>query len=388
MCMPLIPVIVLFFQSRGLSIKHVLLLQAIFSGVLVILEIPSGWISDVMGRRLTMIAGCIAEVSGFVLYPFAYSFMDFVVVETLLAIGISLISGTDSALLYDTLLELGEAEQGIREEGRQLSFGHYSEAIAAVVGGLLAAVSLQLPVWIQAIWMLMILPPAFMLVEPAVQTTNRRTSKPVDMFRTCKRVIAHGSRLRWLMITSSVLGCSTLTFVWIAQPWLMEAGLPLWAFGILWAMFMVIVGISASNAHRVETHFDTKYIIAALGAGVVIAYLAGALWTVLWVIPIFTIFHITRGISNPIFTNTLNIHTSSAERATVLSIRQFGTRLSFVCVGPVVGYIADGWGLQAAMIFCAILFAAALAVSITMWTREGGGQATREAGARNLLRTR
>lgn len=43
----LMPVIVVFFQSRGLSVQEIMMLQAIFSIVIVVCEVPSGYLSDV-----------------------------------------------------------------------------------------------------------------------------------------------------------------------------------------------------------------------------------------------------------------------------------------------------------------------------------------------------
>ncbi|RME62044.1 MAG: MFS transporter, partial [Candidatus Dadabacteria bacterium] len=51
------PVIVLFFKENGLSMKDVFILQALFSVAVVIFEIPSGYFSDVVGRRTTLIVG-------------------------------------------------------------------------------------------------------------------------------------------------------------------------------------------------------------------------------------------------------------------------------------------------------------------------------------------
>ena len=46
-------------------------------------------------------------------------------------------SGSDTALLYDTLIEENEQEAYTKVEGKNYAIGNFSESIAGVVGGLL-----------------------------------------------------------------------------------------------------------------------------------------------------------------------------------------------------------------------------------------------------------
>jgi len=49
------------------------------------------------------------------IYSFGYGFIDFLIAETVWAVGVSLVSGADSAMFYDTLIELGK-EQTYKEK--------------------------------------------------------------------------------------------------------------------------------------------------------------------------------------------------------------------------------------------------------------------------------
>ena len=51
--------------------------------------------------------------------------------------------------MYDTLLEIKEEKQYTKIEGRTYGIGNFSEAIAGLLGGLLATSSLLLPIQIQ-----------------------------------------------------------------------------------------------------------------------------------------------------------------------------------------------------------------------------------------------
>ncbi len=96
------PIIVLFYQENGLSMQDVLLLKGIYSVAVVLLEIPSGYVADIWGRKKSLILGAIFGCAGFVIYSFSYGFSGFLLAELILGIGGSFISGSDSAMLYDT----------------------------------------------------------------------------------------------------------------------------------------------------------------------------------------------------------------------------------------------------------------------------------------------
>ena len=49
------PIIVLFYQENGLSMQDVLTLKGIYSVAVVLLEIPSGYLADVWGRKKSLI---------------------------------------------------------------------------------------------------------------------------------------------------------------------------------------------------------------------------------------------------------------------------------------------------------------------------------------------
>ena len=102
--MLMMPIVVLFFQDNGLSMSDVMLLQALFAISVVIFEVPSGYLADMIGRRQSIFWGCILGTAGFSIYSFSFGFYGFLLAEIVLGIGSSLISGADSALIYESLL--------------------------------------------------------------------------------------------------------------------------------------------------------------------------------------------------------------------------------------------------------------------------------------------
>jgi len=100
---PWLPVFFLFFDDR-VGFDGALTLSAFYYAAVVVLEVPSGYLSDRRGRRVTLLAagGCApVAMAGFI---FADGFVMLASCQVLLAASVAGQSGSDSALLYDSML--------------------------------------------------------------------------------------------------------------------------------------------------------------------------------------------------------------------------------------------------------------------------------------------
>ena len=144
--MVVIPVFVPLVQGYGLSMSEVLQTQALFAMTVALTEVPSGYIADLWGRKRAILLGSLLNGFGFLALVWADSFADFLRYEFILGLGVSLISGADLALLYDSetlLLEQGEgAGAGAsRSLSRLISIEAGASGIAGIVASLLLVYS-------------------------------------------------------------------------------------------------------------------------------------------------------------------------------------------------------------------------------------------------------
>ena len=88
--MALLPmaIITLFWKDQiGLSLTEILLLQAIFSLATLIMEFPSGYLSDRLGYRFALNLACLLGISGWTTYTLASNFTGVLLAELQLAQG-------------------------------------------------------------------------------------------------------------------------------------------------------------------------------------------------------------------------------------------------------------------------------------------------------------
>lgn len=349
------PYIVPFYQDNGLDMHKIMVLQAIYSISIIAMEIPSGYFADVIGRRRTLILGVIMGTIGMGIYSISYGFLGFLIAELVLGFGQSLISGADSALLYDSLLDNQKEKEYIKYEGRMVSVGNVAEAAAGIAGGLLALISLRTNYYVQTGVSLLAVPAAISLMEP-----GKHKRLGVFNFRTILNVVTDSlfinKELRTNILLSAIIGSATLTMAWFAQPYFEFVELPLSLFGIMWTLLNLTVGFAAMLAYRVEKKVGARLTVLLLVTLIPAGYLALGHFSSIWAISVLFFFYVVRGIATPVLKDYIHRLTSSEVRATVLSVRNFIIRICFVLVGPAMGYLTDQTSLQTALTFGGVVF--------------------------------
>ena len=362
------PIVVLFYQDNGMGMHQIFLLKAIYSVAIVIMEIPSGWMADVWGRKKTLILGGILGSAGISIYVFSYGFFAFALAEIILGIGHSFVSGSDSAMLYDSLKAGKKSDQYVKQEGRITSAGNFAEAIAGIAGGFLATITLRTPFYFQFIIAAMAIPAALTLAEPQIHSTKHVHSIKM-LVQNIRATLAENQNLRISILLSAVTGAATLTFAWLVQPFFKAVGLSVGLFGIFWTALNLTVGISSAFAYRVDDFLGQRKsvltIILLLSAGYFLSGLSIALWGMVFLF----LFYLVRGIATPILKNYINQYTESEVRATMLSVRNFVIRISFAVIGPLLGYITDNINLESAFLMAGAIYLVAALIVVWPWIK-------------------
>ena len=139
------PIIVVFWMESGVSLTQIFLIKSIHSFVMVLLEAPTGAIADYIGARLTLMAAAFVYVLSLLIYVLGQGFEAILVAELIAGVGTALVSGTDSAFVYNSLDMEGKAERFTEMMGKTRSVRLASQVGASLLGGFLAGFSTRLP---------------------------------------------------------------------------------------------------------------------------------------------------------------------------------------------------------------------------------------------------
>lgn len=363
------PIIILFYEENDLGLKEIFLLKSVYSIVLVSLDIPTGYLADAWGRRNCLISGCIIACGGFIFYSFSFTFWTFFFAEILLGVGQSLVSGADSALLYDTMLHYKKEDEYLKYEGKVTMVGNFSEAFAGIFGGLLATSSLRLPFYCQIGVAFIGIPAALALKEYNVKT---QITNPVkNILHIIRYSLITNKSLCYDIMFSGIIGAATLTMAWFVQPILMQINMPTGLFGVVWTVLNLTVGIAALYSDALNVRLGENRSYSLILIFIVCGYLAVSVCLNYFSLFLLFLFYIVRGFATPILKGYINRQTFSEMRATVLSIRNFIIRLIFAVMAPFIGWLNDAFSLAFALqITAAIIFIPGFLFLILQWRKD------------------
>ena len=349
------PTIVLFFKDNGLNLKEIMLIQAIYSIAIAVIEIPSGYVADVLGRKNSILIGTFFGFLGMVIYAYAFGFWGFLPAALCLGVGQSFVSGSDTALMYDTLATIHQKENFVKFEGRSIALGNFAEAIAFIIGGFLAEISLRTPFYYQCAIALIGFLTAFFLIEPPV--TKLSNIKPwANINYILRYALKESKPLKWNIIYSSVIGVTTLVMAWFSQPYFEALGLEVKFFGLVGAVLNLAVALTSFYAHRIEEKWNSAKMLTFFLFSLSACYFLLGHILNYWGLVILFVFYLVRGIATPVLRDYINRYTPSEMRATVMSIRSFMIRVMFAICSPFLGYLADVYSIQTSFQLAAFIF--------------------------------
>ncbi|WP_414621757.1 MFS transporter [Calothrix sp. CCY 0018] len=354
-----IPVIILFYENNGLSFEQSLLLKTILSLSIFIFEIPSGYFADIFGRKACLVSGGLVWTLGLLFYCFQTSFSAFAIAEILSGLAMSLISGANTALGFDSLVKMNQEQNYRHVEGRLGAIAGVAEAICGLVGGLVAARNLVYPFYLQTICIFVYFLIALTLVEPNLDQSSTNASQPDnhrEIWEAIRFSLLVNKKVKWLILFSANFGIATFLAVWLSQADMQSRGLEVSSFGFAWAAFHLIMSFASFKATSIENFWGTKKVFLGLVIFLGLSYICLGLINQVWGIIFIALIYFSRGVRSPLVLNCINQNLPSSIRATVLSINSFMFNLGFIAIAPVVGWITETYNLDTALFLLGFVF--------------------------------
>ncbi|WP_337961793.1 MFS transporter [Halobacteriovorax sp. GB3] len=352
----IIPVIIPFYLSLNLSMSQIFILQAIMGFTVAVFEVPSGYLCDLWGRKKTMLLGSSLTAIGFIYLIFATTYELLIIHEIIIGIGLSMISGSDVSLLYDSLIQDEHSRENSSIALSNLQFSSaLSETIASVVGGLLVKISFFTVITTHAFFACFPFFIALTLKEPPYQKMDNKSHKE-NTLKVLRHIFQSDKLLTLVFFNQIIWGLSTFTAVWIYQKHWSDHSIDLAYFGILWAAYNLTHGLVSKNVHFFEKRFGAPFLLVLMGLLPICGYFGLGALSGWFGVAVGFLFQVSRGITQVILKDALNWRTPSEFRATANSLVSLFFRLGFCLIGPLTGYLIDKQGMSFAMNSLAAFF--------------------------------
>lgn len=352
-----VPVSVLFPQSRGLSFGEVMMLSALYSLVVIVVEVPTGAMADRIGRKHSLIAGALAMVISGILAYVAQSLAMFAASIVLAAISMALCSGADSAYLFDLLHAHGRGHEYPRLESISSAWHQAGSAMACAAGGLLGDIDLALPYLATSVVAGLALVVALMMRPERKAAAVRRAPEMRSELASYWRHMSHsvrdvaGSRnLSWIIAYSAVVFMLVRSTEYLYQPYLNERGFSVTAIGLVFALQFLLASFVAHRADALRLWLGEELLVyGLLGMLSLSFFLLGQVHGAWAPLSMLAVQGVAMGLFSPLVKTMLNRQIpDSSRRATILSVESIARRCAKGLFSPVAGYV----GAASAMYLC------------------------------------
>ena len=389
-----LPIWFLFLQSQhGLSYVQIGLMEVLFGIATILAEVPTGAIADRFGRRVALGLGALGFAAATVLFA-TLNFPSLILGHLFMSITRTLMSGSDDALLYDSLRQLKRDDEYERHAGRASAVATASLLAATILAGpLVSVLDFQTVIIISAAGMGLAGLIALSLREPPRREADfdGATDQPQPRSGTAVlnemlqgiRIALRTRPVLWTILFGAVLLATLDLPDFFIQPFIRSHGVdPAQALGegliysalILPSFFGLMLGaiIAAPLAARLGERralpamlitgalvFVPLLLVDHLGLVVSLALLAAATAAV-----------------HPLAGGYINRRIPSDQRATVLSIFSLVTAIMITIVIGTASALVDAYDFQAGYTLAFALLAIGGAICWTRWRRAHNDIAT------------
>ena len=312
----------IYLVAKGYSLAQIAVLQALLNVAMFIGEIPTGLFADRFGRRTSLLVGRFLNVLYLVgmlladnIYLIGLSFMIY-------GFGLTFISGSEEALLYDSLKKDGRENESSKVVGRYMAIITIVLALAMAVGGFLHKISWSAVFLASAIFQAIAFFVCLSLKEISFEEEGQNLSF-ASLIKETKEFLQMNISLRVLLYGLAFYSGVVSIFYLFSQELFTRVGLQVAAISVIYSGESLISAFVSASAHKLEEKFANRKMIGIVMTFSILSF-SLVFFDLPWTAVLgFLVINIIFNLFSPISYSIINQEIPSRQRATLLSIMSF-----------------------------------------------------------------
>lgn len=335
-----------FFNSIGLNNQQISEVQIYFTVVVILLNIPTGYIADRLSRKWANIIGDFGHAIILLAYSSVASFAGAVICECICGIAAALSDGVDQTLIKHFTSKIsqhtGESETKLlKSKTAKLEVMKQTcSLILVALGGPIGAISLRLALALSSVNYFLGGILSIFIVDDSEKLKPEHKNPFKDIKRITKSTFQNGP-LRTRVFAYAVGREMTHGIIWIATPLFLKAGVPIELVSFAWAFnaLMAIFGARLASRFNKKLSDATTLLVPTMlmTSSMLIMGVHLGLGTV-W---LYGLMGITQGWTAASLMPMVQKYAKPSEQTSILSITKTLAQLLYIPVVWVIGYVAD-----------------------------------------------
>lgn len=228
------------FELRYIDYSQMVIIEVVLFASQFILELPTGALADLLGKKITIFLGLIISGTAFIIFSFSDSFSDFLVFSVLFGLGEALISGSIEALYYDSL-----KEDGLESNFDKIlsKFGFIFQiglTIATLLGGILSLIYFRLPGIINGLVFFIAAFISLLYVEPSVDSKKFNLKNYIEQTKNGFKEIFKDKYVMILSLFYGLIGGVTWSIsIFLSKIIVLDIGMKNHQIGVFFALIRI-----------------------------------------------------------------------------------------------------------------------------------------------------
>jgi MFS family permease len=341
------PIYILYFISSGLNLEQIGILISILFITQVIFEIPSSIWADRYSRKNILVIGMIFWVVAQIFF-LGNSFIFFVLMSIFSGISSAFASGTESAITYDTLLNLGREKEYDHIKSKIQGIFFAGRAVAVIIGVLAYTYDHKLPFLLSIITAILAVVILFLLKEPKF---NKSSGTHLKQIKEGLKFLLANEKVWLIILVFSLISASSDILYSYYQPVLDLAGLPIIYFIYVYLGASIASLVGAASYTKLAKGLSNNKILVFYLLSVLAVSLGFAIGNLVLILPLILLLPFCFGSYGVYVTSLINEIVPSSHRATTISIQSLISRIMMGVLIIIIGRIANNYSIFWGMVF-------------------------------------
>ncbi len=337
-----VPIMTPFFLSLGLSHAEIAETQMIFTVVVMLLNIPLGWVADRFGRKIANVIGDTLCAITLLCYSQVSNFWQIVGCEILFGVGAAFSQGVDSTLLKHFCDKADPSGRFFRKRYARVQMFCQVESLAMfLLGGPIGAISFRLAIALSSVGYIV---GAIMSAFVKDDSPRLASDDHAGAFRQMGRIVAKNLKTpltRWRILAYTFARECTHGIIWVFTPLMMMVGVPIEVVSVGWAINYIAATAGALIAGRMTRKLRDWQMFAL---PIVAICLSGSIMfcslniVTIW---LYAVFGMTQGWVSASSMPIIKEHVAPEEQATIESFARCLSQLLYIGSIWVINRAAD-----------------------------------------------
>ncbi len=351
----------IWLTLRGFSLTQLGVMEGLFHLTTFLMEVPTGIIADLFGRKISRILGRIIFLGSLFILYYSRSFPVQCLGFSMSAIGYNFESGAGEALIYDSLKEIGRESVYKKIAGINNLIFEGGSIISLIVGGYCAHNLGYQWVFIPGMTVsAMSIIVAALFKEPTIIQKEQHRLRELGWFLAMKeqtrisvQVIIEKPRIAFIILfTELVMMFIASLYFYLQTFWKSEGRNELQIGGYL-ALASVLSAVAGILAGKIEKKIGVRGIILFFPLLLILSIWGIGLTE--YSVFFYAITGFVDGVLYVAMQDYLNKMIPSERRATILSFQSMAFSLYMILFFPLIGLIGEQRGLQTAFLILAVI---------------------------------